>query len=383
MLAPVLTDGELDALFGARRVLSTVGSGGVGKTTLAAALALFGAVRGRRVLCLTIDPAHRLAGALGLESFGAERETVEREYFARYGVEVTGSLTVMMLDAKRTFDELVERHAPSREVKRRIRESRMYDAVSSNLAGVRAYMAMEKVLDVLGDSSYDTVVLDTPPSARALDFFDAPEKLLEVLDSPLTHALVKAVDPTGGLPQRLFAGGLKRGMSALGRVTGAGLIGEIADLLSNLDGLFGGFASRSKEVHERMRSPEFGYVLLTAPSAPQLEDAASLARALEVRGIHIEAMFVNRTAREALGHLRASELASSRSFVETGLPVAVAEACVTAAAESSARRRRQERLLAEIAPLPGVKRYLLPAASSELHRPDALLSLLRSGARLS
>lgn len=383
MLAPVLTDSELDALFGARRVLSTVGSGGVGKTTLAAALALFGAVRGRRVLCLTIDPAHRLAGALGLESFGAERKTVEREYFSRYGVNVTGSLTVMMLDAKATFDELVERHAPSREVKRRIRESRMYDAVSSNLAGVRAYMAMEKVLEVLGDASYDAIVVDTPPSGRALDFFDAPTKLLEVLDSPLTHALVKVVDPSGGLPQRLIAGGLRRGMSALGRVTGAGLIGEIADLLANLDGLFGGFASRSREVHERMRSPEFGYVLVTAPSAPQLEDAASLARSLDERGIHIDAMFVNRTARETCVPIEGAQLENSQTFRATGLPREAASACVAAALGSSARRRRQEQLLGELAPLRDVRRYLLPVASNELHRPDALLSLLASGAELA
>lgn len=383
MLTPVLTDGELDALFGARRVLSTVGSGGVGKTTLAAALALFGAVRGRRVLCLTIDPAHRLAGALGLSSFGATRKTAPREYFSRYGLNVSGSLTVMMLDAKATFDELVERHAPSREVKARIRGSRMYDAVSSNLAGVRAYMAMEKVLEVLGDSSYDAIVLDTPPSARALDFFDAPTKLLEVLDSPLTHALVKAVGPSGRLPQRILAGGLRRGMSALGRVTGAGLIGDIADLLSNLDGLFGGFAARSKEVHERMRSPEFGYVLVTAPSAPQLEDAASLARSLEERRIHIDAMFVNRTAREASTPISASELARSRAFERSGLDAALADLCIAAAAENSVRRRRQEQLLAELAPLHGVRRYLLPVAPNELHRPDALLALLGSGSLLA
>ena len=173
----------LDTLIDERHVVLCVGCGGVGKTTVAAALALAGARRGKRVLCLTIDPARRLANSLGLDRMTGEAQRVEPALFQRAGLEVQGSLTVMMLDTKRTFDELVTRHASTPAARDKILENRLYQYVSTSLAGTQEYMAMEKLLSVKQDDHYDLIVLDTPPTSNALDFLDAPERITEAIDS--------------------------------------------------------------------------------------------------------------------------------------------------------------------------------------------------------
>src|SRR5688572_2356137 len=175
----------------AHQVVVCVGCGGVGKTTMSAALALAAANAGRRTLCLTIDPARRLASALGMDDFPAQEQQAPTAWLAAHGVTLAAPLTVMMLDAKRTFDELVSRHAGSPEAARVILENKTYAYLSEHLSGTRAYMAMERVLEAQTSGKFDLIVLDTPPSSRALDFFDAPEKMMEALDSPATRALVR------------------------------------------------------------------------------------------------------------------------------------------------------------------------------------------------
>src|SRR5688572_16705913 len=174
----------LPALLAERRVVVVAGAGGVGKTTIAAALSLAAAERGRRVLCLTIDPAKRLFDRLGLDAGSAAEQRLDPAPFAAAGLTLKGELTVVMLDTKHTFDELVRRHASSPAAAERILANEFYEYVSTQLAGTQAYMAMEKVLSVLSDERYDLVVLDTPPTADALDFLDAPGRLIETLDSP-------------------------------------------------------------------------------------------------------------------------------------------------------------------------------------------------------
>ena len=214
-----------------RRVVVCAGAGGVGKTTVAAALALGAAGRGRRVLCLTIDPAKRLADSLGFAGTRGETLVVDPERLRALGLPAEASLSVSMLDTKRTFDDIVARHAPSAAVRDRILDNRFYQYVSTSLAGTQSYMAMEKVLAVLDDQRYDLVILDTPPTSDALDFLEAPERLVEALDSPAMRWLVDAFEPT----RRLGLGALAR--SVAGILRGMGRLSHYAASKWGLTGL--------------------------------------------------------------------------------------------------------------------------------------------------
>jgi len=250
MLAAVSSFGDLSALIEKHRVLVCVGAGGVGKTTVAAALALASAKMGKRTLCLTIDPARRLATSLGLKEFPAEEMRVPHEFFRARGIDISGELTVMMLDPRATFDELIRRVAPSEEEATRILGHRVYGHLADNLAGTQAYMAMEKVLNVLNDRRYDLIILDTPPSARALDFFDAPKKMTKILDSPATRALVNAFLAGHRIRFGVIAAGLRAGLKGVERITGGHLLTEMAELLAAMNGLFGGFGERARQVEK-------------------------------------------------------------------------------------------------------------------------------------
>ena len=196
---------SLRPLLDDHRVVLCVGSGGVGKTTITAALGLAAAQRGQRVLCLTIDPAKRLANSLGLDRMTGEATRVDDALFRAAGVEVSGSLTVMMLDTKRTFDELVVRHASSPEARDRILNNRLYQYVSTSLAGTQEYMAMEKLLSVKRDTAYDLIILDTPPTSNALDFLDAPNRLINALDSAAMRWFIQAFESGGKFSLNLVA----------------------------------------------------------------------------------------------------------------------------------------------------------------------------------
>ncbi len=293
MLPDMPRTSDLSDLIRKHRVLVCVGSGGVGKTTVAAALALAAAHSGKRTLCLTIDPARRLATSLGLPSFPREEMSLSPEFLKENGIE-RGSLTVMMLDAQSTFDELILRFAPSEKEAERILKHRVYRHLTSNLAGTQAYMAMEKVLSVLEDDSYDSIILDTPPSARALDFFDAPAKMGRILDSPATRALVRALQGGQGLKWGVVNAGIRVALRSLEKITGATLLTEFADLLSSMNSLFGGFEERAGRVGASFQSEKFGYVLVTAPQKRTIQDALELATSMESRSLRLGGVVLNR-----------------------------------------------------------------------------------------
>lgn len=293
MLLDMPRTSDLSDLIRKHRVLVCVGSGGVGKTTVAAALALAAAHSGRRTLCLTIDPARRLATSLGLSSFPRQEMSLSPEFLKELGID-QGALTVMMLDAQATFDELIVRFAPTKEDADRILKHRVYQHLTSNLAGTQAYMAMEKVLSVLQDDSYDTIILDTPPSARALDFFDAPAKMGRILDSPATRALVRALQGGQGLKWGVVNAGIRVALRSLERITGATLLTEFADLLASMNSLFGGFEERAKRVGASFKSEKFGYILVTAPQKRTIQDAQELATSMESRDLRLGGVVLNR-----------------------------------------------------------------------------------------
>src|SRR5580658_6859517 len=256
---------SLERLVMSRRVLVAVGAGGVGKTTIAAALSMAAALRGRRVLCLTIDPARRLGEALGLDAMSSEGQVVDPARFAGSSRPVAGSLTAMMLDTKRTFDALVQKYSSSSEQARRLLDNKLYKYVSTSLAGTQEYMAMEKLVELRGDPRFDLIVLDTPPTANALDFLDAPGRLIEALDSSTIRFFRQAWQTTGKFSLNLVARSASRVLRGLGRITGGGFLEAMAQFLAELNDLFGGFKERASAVRAALRSSEVSFVLVTSP----------------------------------------------------------------------------------------------------------------------
>jgi anion-transporting ArsA/GET3 family ATPase len=285
---------SLSALLDSRRVILCVGCGGVGKTTVAAALGLAAARRGKRVLTLTIDPAKRLANSLGLEGMTSDEQQVDPQVLERAGVTGNGSLTVMMLDTKRTFDDLVRRFASSDEARRRILDNRLYKYVSTNLAGTQDYMAMEKLLAMKEDPRFDIVVLDTPPTRNALDFLDAPGRLVEALDGPAIRWFIQAFDRSRKLSLNLVAQSVAVVLRGVSRLTGGGFLEQMAELITDLNDLFGGFRERASRVSEAFRAPDVGYVMVTSPAPLAIREIAYFAERLSELGMQSDGFVVNR-----------------------------------------------------------------------------------------
>ena len=285
---------NLAEIIAAHRVVVCVGSGGVGKTTTAAALALHAAKEGRRVLCLTIDPARRLANSLGLTEMREQEQAVPRELFEAQHIVVKGSLSAMMLDTKRTFDELVRTTASSKERADRILGNRLYQYISTSLAGTQEYMAMEKLHAVRRDPRYDLVVLDTPPTSNALDFLDAPARLSGLVDSPAMRWLTQTVEgEKRSFSLSLLTKGAKVVLAGMSKFTGAGFIEQVAHFVTDFNDLFGGFRKRAEEVARTLRSDDVAFVIVTSPAPLSVDEAIFFSERLEESGMTRDAFVVN------------------------------------------------------------------------------------------
>jgi anion-transporting ArsA/GET3 family ATPase len=284
----------LEQIVMSRRVVVAVGAGGVGKTTTAAALGVAAAMRGRRVLCLTIDPARRLAEALGLERLSSEEQAVDPARFANAGLRLEGSLVATMLDTKRTFDELVIKYSSSPARARRLLDNKLYRYVSTSLAGTQEYMATEKLVAVKNDPRFDLIILDTPPTANALDFLDAPERLVDALDSSAMRWIVQAFESTGKMSLNLMARSAAVVLRGIARVTGAGFLEAMAEFLGQLNELFGGFKERARSVEAALRSPEVAFVLVTTPAPMSLQEVLFFSDRLRAASMPQGAFVLNR-----------------------------------------------------------------------------------------
>lgn len=285
--------GGLSELLATRRVLVTVGSGGVGKTTTAAALAVRAAMEGRQVLCLTIDPARRLANSLGLDEMTRDEQEVPAALFAEHGLELKGQLSAMMLDTKRTFDDLVSTYASNDEVRDRILNNRIYKYVATSLAGTQEYMAMEKLHAVRTSNDWDLIILDTPPTSNALDFLDAPERMVEAIDSPAMRWFIQAFEGAGKFSFGLVGKGAAFLLRGLSKFTGTGFLEQIAEFVSGLNDLFGGFRTRAAEISGALRSPEVGFIVVTSPAPLAIREASFFADRLKESGMRRDGVVVN------------------------------------------------------------------------------------------
>ncbi len=366
----------LRPLLDTHRIVLCVGSGGVGKTTTAAALGLAAAASGKRTLCLTIDPARRLAESLGLPEVMTEAQLIDPKRFVEAGVEVRGSLSVMMLDTKTTFDELIARYASSPEVRDRILRNRLYRHISTSLAGTQEYMAIERLYALRDDPRWDLIVVDTPPTANALDFLDAPDRMIDALDSAVLRWLMTAFQSSGKLSLNLLARGAAAALRGMARLTGQGFLEALAELVVLINEMFGGFRTRANQVREALRGKEVAYVLVTSPDPMSIREILYFADRLREQQMPRDAVVVNRvhpyrSGRPSLAAVRTA-LARQSLALESGIE----ERALQAFDEEARLGELDRRHLAALASFgeegKSVLRVDVPAFAGDVHDIRAL-----------
>jgi anion-transporting ArsA/GET3 family ATPase len=273
-----------------KRICICAGSGGVGKTTTSAAVAMGMAAQGKKVAVLTIDPAKRLANSLGLPELGNEERLVDPQRFTEHGIEMKGELWAMMLDAKRTFDDLVERHAPDEQTRDRVLSNRIYQEISNAMAGSQEYMAMEKLYELHQEARYDLLVLDTPPTRHALDFIDAPERMSRFIEGKSLQFFLKP----GRLGMRVLgrSGGIL--FSALKRITGIDLLQDLSEFFQSFGEMAQGFSERAQRVKELLSDKDTTFLLVTAPERDPIDEAVFFWRRLKEAKLPFGGAVVNK-----------------------------------------------------------------------------------------
>ena len=289
------SDNNLGPLIEGRDILVSVGCGGVGKTTTAAAVALHCALEGGRSLALTIDPAHRLADSLGMPDIGGVEKEIDLSGLDnRRKKSDEGGLWAMMLEAKRTFDNMIVKYAPSPEAAKRIFANPFYQHVSGALSGSQEYMAIEKLSELHAEKRFDLIVLDTPPTAHALDFLSAPERMLQFLDHSVLQWFLKPYMTLSRLGMKTFKMTSTAALKVAERLTGAEVIRDILDFFESFEGMYEGFRQRAETVDKILRRDRTGFILVATPSRATLEEALKFYRRLKKMGMPLAAVIINR-----------------------------------------------------------------------------------------
>jgi anion-transporting ArsA/GET3 family ATPase len=284
----------LDELVAHKKVIVCAGSGGVGKTTTSAAIGMHAAVHGKKTAVLTIDPARRLASSLGLKELTNDPTKVSPRKFAAAGMEPKGELWAMMLDTKTTFDSVVMQYAPSREQAERIIGNRFYRNISSTLSGTQEYMAMEKLYELYVEGDYDLIVIDTPPTRNALDFLDAPRRLIDFFESRVLRWFLLPYMRAGGGLFRVANAAASTFLRIVKRIVGADVVQDTAEFFGNLEGMYDGFKQRARDVAGLLQSNVTSFVVVTSPSEESVQEATYFATRLNESGLPFGALVVNR-----------------------------------------------------------------------------------------
>ncbi|GAA3299669.1 hypothetical protein GCM10020295_38430 [Streptomyces cinereospinus] len=290
------------------RIVVCCGSGGVGKTTTAAALGLRAAERGRKVVVLTIDPARRLAQSMGIDSLDNIPRRVK-------GVEGDGELHAMMLDMKRTFDEIVEAHAdPQRAAA--ILSNPFYQSLSAGFAGTQEYMAMEKLGQLRARDEWDLIVVDTPPSRSALDFLDAPKRLGSFLDGRLIRLLTAPAKLGGRAGMKFLNVGMSMMTGTLGKLLGGQLLKDVQTFVSAMDTTFGGFRTRADATYRLLQAPGTAFLVVAAPERDALREAAYFVQRLAAEEMPLAGLVLNRVHGSGAGRLSAERALAAAENLE-------------------------------------------------------------------
>ncbi|MCL7428167.1 ArsA family ATPase [Streptomyces sp. YS415] len=294
------------------RIIVCCGSGGVGKTTTAAALGLRAAERGRKVVVLTIDPARRLAQSMGIDSLDNTPRRVK-------GLDdsASGELHAMMLDMKRTFDEIVEAHAdPERAAA--ILGNPFYQSLSAGFAGTQEYMAMEKLGQLRAKEEWDLIVVDTPPSRSALDFLDAPKRLGSFLDGKLIRVLLAPAKVGGRAGMKFLNVGMSMMTGALGKLLGGQLLKDVQTFVAAMDSMFGGFRTRADATYKLLQAPGTAFLVVAAPERDALREAAYFVERLAAEDMPLAGLVLNRVHGSGADRLSAERaLAAAENLEES------------------------------------------------------------------
>ncbi|HEY3736997.1 MAG TPA: ArsA-related P-loop ATPase [Jatrophihabitans sp.] len=355
----------------ATRVIVTCGSGGVGKTTTAAALALLGAEAGRRTVVLTIDPARRLAQSMGL----TELDNTPREVV---GVS-NGRLFAMMLDMKRTFDDVVLAHSTPERAKQ-IFDNPFYQSLSSSFAGTQEYMAMEKLGQLVSANEWDLIVVDTPPSRSALDFLDAPNRLGRFLDGRMIRMITAPARASGKTGLKLMNFSFDLFAKVFSRVLGGDLIRDLSSFVTALESMFGGFRERAQQTYQLLKAPGTAFIVVSAPEPDALREASYFVERLSDDKMPLAGLVLNRvhrtTAPAADEPLAAGRAEAVAEYLANQPPSPATQLAATAlrvhaeiarAAEQDARMSRRFR-----AAHPEVAVTEVPALPVDVHDLDGL-----------
>jgi anion-transporting ArsA/GET3 family ATPase len=370
---------DIDALLDnqAVRVVVCCGAGGVGKTTTAAALALRAAERGRCVVALTIDPARRLAQSLGLWKLDNHPRRVAPT------AEITaagGQLYAMMLDMRRTFDEMVQAHA-SPERAAQILANPFYEALSSSFAGTQEYMAMEKLGQLVAARDWDLIVVDTPPSRSALDFLDAPQRLSSFLDGRMIRLLSAPARASSRGVRRLVGAGFGLFARAISTILGGQLLADVSAFVQAFDTMFGGFRERARSTYQLLRAPGTAFLVVATPEADAIREAAYFVGRLLTESMPLSGLVLNRT-HPVLADLPAARAETAAEALEQAGTAPLAAAVLRLHADRVALSRREQRLLARFHRAhPGVAVATMPALAADVHDLPGLREIGRLLAR--
>jgi anion-transporting ArsA/GET3 family ATPase len=350
-----------------KRVVICAGSGGVGKTTTSAALAMGLAASGLRVAVVTIDPAKRLANSLGLAELDNEPRLVDPHRFAGHGIVMEGELWAMMLDAKRTFDELVERLAPDDSARDDVLGNRIYQQLSGAVAGSQEFTAVAKLYELDRSGRFDVLVLDTPPSRNALDFLDAPDRLTGFLEG---RALKVFLAPTG-LAAKVVGAGTSVVFSVLRRLTGVDLLDDLGVFFRALGGLIDGFKERAEGVKELLGDPATTFLIVSSPEREPVEEAIFFRGKLADHGMPFGGLVVNRV--HALdGEAGDADDAALEAALGTRLAAKVARAYAEERALAQRDAAAIERLRAETGDADPI---VVPQLAGDVHDIDGLVAV--------
>jgi len=353
-----------------RRVVICAGSGGVGKTTTSAAIAMGLAAQGARVCVVTIDPARRLADALGIERLESEPRRVDDARFAGHGLAMHGQLWAMMLDPKKTFDELIARLAPDEATRDEILENRIYRELSSAVAGSQEFTAVAKLYDLERSGRFDVIVLDTPPSRNALDFLDAPDRLTGFLEGRALRVLLAP----SGLAARVVGRGTSVVFSVLGRLTGVDLLNDLKVFFAALSVVLDGFRERAAGVKELLADPATTFLIVTSPEREPAAEAVFFRDKLREAGMPFGGLVVNRV------HILADETppGPDDAGAVPGLEPALARKALKTLAEFRALGARDAATIAALRDAVGdADPILIPHLDGDVHDLDGLVLVHR------
>jgi anion-transporting ArsA/GET3 family ATPase len=358
---------DVDALLhdSTTTIIVCCGAGGVGKTTTAASLGVRAAQRGRRVCVLTIDPARRLAQSLGLE----ELDNTPR---AIAGVgEDGGALFAMMLDMKRTFDEIVQQHGdPVRAAQ--ILENPFYQSLSSSFAGTQEYMAMEKLgqlhQEAVETGEWDLVIVDTPPSRSALDFLDAPARLGSFLDGRFIRILLAPARAGGKAYMKVFGGAFTLVTSSLNKVLGAQLLNDLQTLVAGLDSVFGGFRERAERTYALLQDPGTSFLVVAAPEPDALREASFFVERLQQDSMPLAGLVLNRVHTTEAPDVSAARAEGAAEELDEAKEHALTAALLRLHADTMRVRDRERHLLGRFTGAhPEVAVVTAPALPGDVH----------------